>query len=67
MATPVPIPPSAPRPPDKPDPLECCGRGCCPCIFDYYEDALARWEASVRKLGLDPAEVLKAFDAETRR
>ena len=22
----------------------CCGRGCIPCIFDYYEEALARYE-----------------------
>ncbi|WP_293452177.1 oxidoreductase-like domain-containing protein [Phenylobacterium sp.] len=47
-----------PRPPDKPEAWECCGRGCCPCIFDYYEDALERWEARVRALGGDPAEVL---------
>jgi hypothetical protein len=47
-----------PRPPDKPQDYECCGRGCCPCIFDYYYDALERWEARVRALGHDPAEVL---------
>jgi hypothetical protein len=22
---------------------ECCGRGCDPCVWDYYERALARW------------------------
>ena len=47
-----------PRPPEKPDPQECCNRGCCPCIFDYYWDALARWEKRVRELGYDPAELL---------
>jgi len=47
-----------PRPPDKLQDYECCGRGCCPCIFDYYYDALERWEARVRALGHDPAEVL---------
>ena len=50
-----------PRPPDKPDPGECCSRGCCPCIFDYYEDAMERWEHMIRRLGADPDEVLKAF------
>lgn len=47
-----------PRPPEKPQDYECCGRGCCPCIFDYYTDAQARWEAVIRGKGLDPAEVL---------
>jgi hypothetical protein len=47
-----------PRPPERPDPEMCCGRGCCPCIFDYYDDALARWQALVRERGYDPAEVM---------
>jgi hypothetical protein len=57
--------PSAPAPPpqpEKPEAWECCSRGCCPCIFDYYWDAMSRWEAAVRALGLDP-EVLKAEQA----
>jgi len=45
----------------KPDPQECCNRGCCPCIFDYYWDAMERWETAVTRMGLDPASVLKAF------
>jgi hypothetical protein len=49
-----------PRPPDKPQDWECCKRGCCPCIFDYYDDALSRWETRVRALGGDPAAVLAA-------
>jgi hypothetical protein len=48
-----------PRPPERPDPEMCCGRGCCPCIFDYYDDALARWQALVRERGLDPTEVME--------
>lgn len=52
-----------PRPPDKPDDLECCHRGCSPCIFDYYDKALERWEAKVRALGRDPAQVLAALQA----
>ncbi|MEZ5936983.1 MAG: oxidoreductase-like domain-containing protein [Hyphomonadaceae bacterium] len=53
-----------PAPPNKPEPFECCGRGCCPCIFDYYWDALARWEELVRKAGGDPDEVLKLLGRE---
>jgi hypothetical protein len=49
-----------PRPPDRPQDYECCRRGCCPCIFDYYNDAMERWEARVRALGHDPAEILAA-------
>ena len=53
--------PAYPRPPDKPQDYECCKRGCCPCIFDYYYDALERWETRVRALGGDPAEVLATW------
>ena len=53
--------PSAfPRPPNKPDDESCCHRGCCPCIFDYYWDSLARWEEAVRELGGDPDAELAA-------
>ena len=34
------------KPPD-PDPLECCGSGCSPCIYDLYWEALARYEAAL--------------------
>jgi hypothetical protein len=44
-----------PKPPQRPDDDSCCGRGCDPCIFDYYERALERWEAKVIALGGDPA------------
>ena len=50
-----------PKPPDKPHPEECCNRGCSPCIFDYYYDALERWEAVVRQRGHDPQAVLAAM------
>ncbi|HTI66682.1 MAG TPA: oxidoreductase-like domain-containing protein [Caulobacteraceae bacterium] len=41
-------------PPIEPNPAECCNRGCCPCIFDYYHDALERWKAVVEARGDDP-------------
>jgi len=34
------IPPA----PQKPDPDDCCGSGCVPCVFDYYYDQLALWQ-----------------------
>jgi hypothetical protein len=48
----------APKPPSRPAPYECCNRGCCPCIFDYYEDALERWRAAVSAKGFDPDVLL---------
>ena len=52
---------SAPAAPKAPSPEQCCGRGCSPCIFDYYDDAFAAWESSVRALGLSPEDVLSAL------
>ena len=43
------MPQPPPAPPEKPEPEMCCNRGCCPCIFDYYWDALDRW-AEPRRL-----------------
>lgn len=54
-------PNSIPAPPNKPEPFECCERGCSPCIFDYYWDALARWETSVREMGADPDDLLRSL------
>ena len=53
--------PQLPKPPELPDPQSCCQRGCTPCIFDYYDTALERWEGRIRALGHDPAEVLAAL------
>jgi len=52
-------PPDIPRPPQEPDPQSCCQRGCDPCILDYYDRALMRWEDRVTALGHDPADLLK--------
>jgi hypothetical protein len=56
-----------PHPPDEPDPAECCGRGCCPCIFDYYWDALERWRARVEAAGGDADELLATLSRPSRR
>jgi hypothetical protein len=34
-----------------------------PCIFDYYDRALERWETRVISLGGDPAQVLADWRA----
>ncbi|TFW19320.1 oxidoreductase [Massilia arenosa] len=33
-----------PQPPVQPDPEDCCRSGCNPCVFDLYDEALARYE-----------------------
>lgn len=35
----------SPPPPGKPSAHECCGSGCVPCIFDYYYEALEKWQS----------------------
>ena len=46
-----------PPPPRRPDEAECCGQGCDPCIFDYYERALERWRERVLAMGGDPEDL----------
>ncbi len=33
-----------PQPPRKPEPNECCGTGCIPCVMDLYEEDLLEYE-----------------------
>ncbi len=51
-----------PAPPVKPSPLECCKRGCDPCIMDYYEIALERWRKRVEAMGVDPDAALLGWE-----
>ena len=37
-----------PIPPESPLDEACCGRGCTPCVFDLYQDALARYEVALK-------------------
>ncbi|MCC5857042.1 MAG: hypothetical protein JJT90_02735 [Ectothiorhodospiraceae bacterium] len=39
-----------PPKPTPPEPDECCGGGCVPCVYDLYEDALERWKERVRSI-----------------
>jgi hypothetical protein len=36
---------SIPQKPVPPEPEDCCRSGCIPCVFDLYEEELARYEA----------------------
>jgi fucose permease len=44
------LPEDDPRPvaPTPPEPEECCGSGCDPCVFDRYGDALDRHRAALK-------------------
>src|SRR4029453_10954088 len=46
----MPSPDDDPRPiePTPPDPDECCGSGCDPCVYDVYSDALDRYRDAVK-------------------
>jgi hypothetical protein len=39
-----------PRPvaPVQPDLDDCCNRGCYPCVFDTYDDAMDRYRAALK-------------------
>lgn len=37
-----------PNPPRKPEPHECCGTGCIPCVMDIYEEELWQYEKDLK-------------------
>ncbi|MCA1245171.1 oxidoreductase-like domain-containing protein [Massilia sp. MS-15] len=39
--------PARPVPPLAPELEDCCRSGCVPCVFDLYEDALARYQEAL--------------------
>lgn len=41
--------------PERPDPEDCCGSGCMPCILDAYEQALEEWGETVARLRAEHA------------
>jgi Oxidoreductase-like protein, N-terminal len=36
-----------PTPPREPAMEECCGKGCTPCVFDVYAEAIERYRAEL--------------------
>jgi hypothetical protein len=39
-----------PQPPRKPEPHECCGTGCIPCVMDIYEEELWEYEKALKAM-----------------
>ena len=37
------------EPPEPIDPATCCGRGCFPCMYTYYFDAVDAWQEDARQ------------------
>ena len=36
--------------PTPPEPHECCGNGCEPCVWDIYREALRKWQEAQQAL-----------------
>ena len=43
-------------PPRKPEPHECCGTGCIPCVMDIYEEQLYEYEKALKKMAAADVE-----------
>jgi len=43
---------NTPTPPRKPEPHECCGTGCIPCVMDIYEEELWQYEKDLKAWNL---------------
>lgn len=43
-------------PPRKPEPHECCGTGCIPCVMDIYEEELFEYEKALKRLGASASQ-----------
>lgn len=43
--------------PRKPEPHECCGTGCIPCVMDIYEEELYEYEKALKLLANTGATV----------
>jgi len=51
-----------PPKPRKPDPGECCGSGCTPCILELHEDAMDAWREAVRAIREREAQAARHKD-----
>ncbi len=54
---------STPVPPRKPEPHECCGTGCIPCVMDIYEEELYEYEKALKLIGANGASAAIATPA----
>ena len=53
-----------PPPPEKPQPGECCERGCEKCVFDYYDEAYKRWQDRIAEILRDNGIEFHASEQE---
>ncbi|VWB83064.1 oxidoreductase [Burkholderia latens] len=45
--TDTPLDDPRPTPPEQPELEDCCNSGCSPCVFDLYDEALARYRVEL--------------------
>ncbi len=43
----IPVNDPKPVPPAEPDPADCCGEGCVPCVYDRYDEERERYKADL--------------------
>jgi hypothetical protein len=55
-----------PTPPREPAPEECCGKGCTPCVFDVYAEALERYNAELEAWKVKPVRRKKRLKNNAR-
>lgn len=53
-----------PPPPEEPQPTDCCGSGCTPCVFDIYDEEMKNWREECSRLssGLGDSSAHKVSD-----
>ena len=59
------VKPVLPPKPERPVEGECCGSGCEPCVYDYYYEALAKWEAATAEAATAEAASAEATSVKT--
>lgn len=37
-----------PQPPEPVDPMDCCGGGCSPCVYDLHDEALEHYQEQLK-------------------
>jgi hypothetical protein len=56
-----------PTPPREPAPEECCGKGCTPCVFDVYAEALERYKAELEAWNIKASKPKRRLKNNARR
>jgi hypothetical protein len=56
-----------PTPPREPTAEECCGKGCTPCVFDQYAEALERYRAELEAWNIKSSKPKQRLKNNARR